>query len=295
MLELKTYGALLAFATTLAWLPTASAQDEESSPEIKLGSSRIGGPGLTKRERAVQAQWDEPEEYLTEETLPPPGDKKRIPGLFVLLMRYHDGQAWKDACEKLDMIVDEGGEEAIQSHPRGTKMAGKAFYECAKMKFVGGDFDKTEALLARSEKYGGTSARHTVLREKIIRESYRKKLSAGDISGAVKLYNEAQAMRDDEDERIWMGEQLATKAWTAYETKNEMEMKDLMARLEQIAPMNVEYRRLKEKIEGGEEILYDVLKLAFLVIGFVVAWGAFSKWRAKQKVKSMMGSDLEEF
>lgn len=288
------YGALLAFMTT-AGAPNAWAQGEESSPEIKLGSSRIGGPGLTQQERKVSAQWDEPEEYLTEETLPPPGNKKRIPSLWVLLLRYHDGQAWKDACEKLDMILAEGGEEGVTSHPRGAKVAGKSFFECAKVAFVGGDFDKTEKLLTQSEKYDGTSPRHAVLREKIVRESYRKKLQSGDVSGAIKLFNEAQAQREDEDERIWLGEQLATRAWEAYETKNEMEMKDLMVRLEEIAPMNVEYRRLKDKVEGGQEVLYDVVKLAILVIGFVVAWGAFSKWRAKRKVKSLMGSDLEEF
>lgn len=295
MRTLRITAAISALVLTTSFSVEASAQGEESSPEIKLGSSRIGGPGLTQRERKREAQWDEPEEYLTEETLPKPGTKKRIPSLFVLFFRHHDGQAWKDACQKLDMIIEEGGEDAVASHPRGPKAAGKAFFHCAKIEFVSGEFEKTERLLKRSEKYGGSTARHTVMREKILREQYRRKLSAGDVSGAIDLFEQAQAMDEDEDERIWLGEQLSSRAWTAYETKNEMEMKDLMARLETVAPMNVEYRRLKEKVEGGEEILFDVLKLAFLVIGFVLAWGAFSRWRAKQKVKSMMGSDLEEF
>jgi hypothetical protein len=68
-----------------------------------------------------------------------------------------------------------------------------------------------------------------------------------------------------------------------------------MAYLEDVAPQNTRYRQLQEKISAGEDVLMDGLKLAGLVIGFVIAWGAFSKWRARAKVKSHVGSDLEEF
>lgn len=288
-----TLAAMLVFG--LAAPTTADAQDEESSPTIELGSRRIGGPGLTKRERKITEQWDAPEEYVTEETLPKKGSKKRMPALFVLLLRYHDGQAWKDACEKLDMIIEEGGDAAIEGHPRGKRMASKSYFECAKMNFVTSEYEKTEKLLKLSEKWGGTTPRHAILREKMVREGYRKKMTSGDISGAVAMFNQAQKMNENEDERIWLGERLADMAWHAFEAGDEPQMKDLMMHLEDVAPQNTKYRRLKEKLEAGDSVLADAAKLAFLVIGFVVAWGAFSKWRAKAKVKTLVGSDLEEF
>ena len=64
----------LATAGLLVGLAGPAAAQDESSPSIDLGSSRIGGPGLTDRERKWVKSWDEPEEYLTEETLPKPGD-----------------------------------------------------------------------------------------------------------------------------------------------------------------------------------------------------------------------------
>lgn len=290
-----TTAAIIALGLSLVGPADLHAQGDESSPTIELGSRRIGGPGLTKSERRVTEQWDEPDEYITEETLPKKGSKKRLPALFTLLLRYHDGQAWKDACEKVDLIIEEGGEEAIESHPRGKRIAGKAYFQCAKVEFVTGDYDTTEKLLATSEKWTGSTPRHAVLREKMVRENYRKKLAAGDVDGAVSLFNKAQAMTENEDERIWLGEELSERAWVAFETKNEIEMKELMAYLQDVAPQNTRYRQLNDKIEAGQNVLIDAAKLAFLVIGFVIAWGAFSKWRAKAKVKSLAGSDLEEF
>src|SRR5687767_4489758 len=93
----------------------AQAQDEEDEGSVDIGdvgSSRIGGPGLTREEKS----WNEPEEEeepLTEETLPPVGHKKRIPGLHQLAKQYAGGQMWKDACEKYDQITSEASLEAI--------------------------------------------------------------------------------------------------------------------------------------------------------------------------------------
>ena len=284
----------LAFLLSMAAGPAFGQEEEETSPEIELGSSRIGGPGLTEREQRARERAAEPDVYLTEENLPAPGSKKRIPSLFVLLKRYHDGQAYQDACEKLDLILEEGGEEALNSDPRGRRIATRAYLECARIAFTRQKFGQTETLLKTSERYGSTTGRHTALRVKVLREQYRKRLSQGDISGTVDLFREAQAKREDEDERIWLGAKLAERAWRAYDTKSEMEMKDLMAHLEEIAPQNTDYRRLKDQLDAEASIFANTLQFAAVGVLFVVLWSLFSRWRARRKVEALAKHDLDD-
>src|SRR5574339_410520 len=95
------------FLAAALLLPCAAQaqDDEEGSVDIgDVGSSRIGGPGLTAAEKKWNSDDEEEEEALTEETLPPVGHKKRIPGLHQLAKQYAGGQMWKDACEKYDQI-----------------------------------------------------------------------------------------------------------------------------------------------------------------------------------------------
>src|SRR5687768_15563708 len=136
----------------------ALAQDEEGSVDIgDVGSSRIGGPGLTKSEKYWNS--DEPEEEeepLTEETLPKPGDKKRIPGLLKLGKQYAGGQMWKDACEKYDQVTSEASEQSILETEESKKLAGKSYVECARIAFGASDYDRAETLLGKSEKLIGT-------------------------------------------------------------------------------------------------------------------------------------------
>lgn len=262
----------------------ATAQDGSSIDIGDIGSSRIGGPGLTKEEKRAVAAMDEPPEYLTEETLPPPGHKKRLPGLHVLAKRYVESQAYKDACEKYDLILEESGEEGVLADELGKRYAGKSFLECAKIAFGVQEFEKAEKLLQKSERFVKSGPRHQAVRRKIMRENYRKKVSDGDIGGAVEIFNRYQAQKEDEDERIWFGEQLATKAWAAHEAKDEITRDEMMAHLETISPMNTEYRRLKDEIESGETILQNALMFAGAAVGLVLVLGWFTKWRAKAKL-----------
>lgn len=276
-------GGLLLGATT-----SASAQDE-SSPEIDLGSSRIGGPGLTERERKWVKSWDEPEEYLTEETLPKPGDKKRLPALHTLAARYVTTKQWKEACEKFDTIVAEFEQAGVAEHPDGKKNAAWAYRRCAKTAAGRNEFDKAETFLTKSEKFGPSTSKHAAIREGILRERYRKKMANGDVDGAIKLFQQAQQMREVEDERIWLGEQLSQRAWDAFKTEDKVQLDMLMNRLEEIAPLNTEYRRLKEKLEGQKGFLQKAIMLAGGVVAFIVLWGLFSRWRSAAKVNRVTG------
>lgn len=279
----------LATACLLTGLAAPAAAQDESSPSIDLGSSRIGGPGLTERERRRVESWDEPEEYLTEETLPKPGDKKRLPALHTLGVRYVTTKQWKEACDKYDTIESEFGAEGVAEHPDGKKNAAWAFRRCAKIAAGRNEFDKAEGLLEKSEKYGPSTAKHAAIREGMLREKYRKRMANGDVDGALKLFDEAQALREVEDERIWLGEQLAERAWSAFETDDKIQLEGLMRRLEEVAPMNTEYRRLKDKLAGQEGFLKNALMLAGGVIAFIVLWGLFSRWRSAAKVTRVAG------
>jgi hypothetical protein len=276
----------LALALILLLPGEGRAQDEEGSVDIgDVGSSRIGGPGLTEREKAWNDDTPDPDdEPMTEETLPPVGNKKRIPGLHKLAKQYSGGQMWKDACEKYDQIIEEAGETAILEVEPAKKMAGKSYVECARIAFTSTDFDKAEKMLAKSEKIIGSDHRHAGLRRKMLRESYRKKVTEGDVSGAIKLFNQLQAEEKNEDERIWLGEQLATRARAAHDEKDEITRNEMMRYLAEVAPMNTEYRRLKEELETNQSILTNALMFALGAVAIVFALGWFTKWRASAKL-----------
>jgi hypothetical protein len=273
-------------AATLLLPDVGLAQDEEGSVDIgDVGSSRIGGPGLTKAEKYWSS--DEPEEEeepLTEETLPPVGHKKRIPSLLKLGKQYAGGQMWKDACEKYDQVTQESSEQSIVEAEESKKLAGKSYVECARIAFGGSDYDRAEQLLVKSEKLIGTDHRHHGLRRKMLRESYRKKVSDGDVGGAIKLFNDLQAEEKNEDERIWLGEQLATRARAAHEQKDEITRNEMMRYLAEVAPMNTEYRRLKDELETNQSILKNALMFALGTVAIVLMLGWFTKWRARAKL-----------
>lgn len=277
--------------TGLIFAAEARAQDDEPI-DIEVGSARIGGPG-TQEQRKSDAAWnaavEEENAPMTEETLPPPGHKKRIWALHKMARQYFGGRMWKDSCEKFDQIIDEGGDAGLESEPEGKKNAARSFYECANIAFFSSEYDKTEKLLKKSEKYGASDHRHQGLRRKMSRENYRKLMANGDWQGSVEMFKKYQAEETDEDERIWMGEQLATLSWAAYSAKDKVGLKTLLTTTGEIAPMNTEYRKLKEKIEGEDSVLMNVVVAGAAALLLVIGWTQFSKWRAKARVKSLDG------
>lgn len=278
----------LALAAFLLASPAeAEAQDEESSPSIELGSSRIGGPGLTSRERRVVQSWDEPEEYVTEETLPDKGSKKRLPSLHILAERYYGGQQWVEACRFYQMVLDEGGQEGLEKKEGAKKRAARSFFKCAETAFATSKLDDVEKNLNKAESLGLRSGRHDVLRRKVVREQFRKKMAAGDIEGAHRLFDKYQSMgAPNDDERIWFGEQLAAQALAAKAEKDTITLGELMAKLEEVAPLNTDYRKLKKELEGDAALFGNIAMVVGAAVAAVVLLSLLSQWRARARVGS---------
>jgi hypothetical protein len=275
---------------TLLSLP-AYAQKPGGEPgvqDIQVGSSRVGGPGLTPTERAANAAADEEEEVLTEETLPPKGNKKRLPGLHKIASRYVRGQMWREACDRYDQIIDEEGAAGMDAAPDAKANAARAFLECAESEAAGRKFEKMELLLKKSETYGGTDYRHAALRRKVKRDTFKEEMAKGNTEKALVAFRAYQADKPDEDERIWMGAELTKIAWAAYNAKDELNLKRAIADADSVAPMNSDLRRLKEKLEDEGSILKQIFTVSIvaIIIAFIAA--RFFAWRARAKVEGMV-------
>lgn len=276
--------ALLVCPLLLA--PESAQAQDESSPSINLGSSRIGGPGLTQRERRRVESWDEPEEFVTEQTLPAVGHKKRLPSLHVLAERYVGGQQWKEACRFYDMIRAEHGDEGLDAKPDARSTAARAYLGCAEAAFHEDALDDVETRLQLAEKLGLRSGRIEFLRRKVLRDRFRAKLGAGDLMGARQLYDTFQkAGEPDEDERIWFGEQLAAQAKAAKEMKDKVAYKEAMEILEEVSPMNTDYRALRAEESGGEEVMKNIIMVLGVALGAIVLLTLLSKWRSRPRLE----------
>lgn len=276
----------LIVVATLSSVPSASAQEEgSSSPSIELGSSRIGGPGLSDRERRIVKSWDEPEEYVTEETLPDKGNKKRLPSLHVLAERYYGGQQWKDTCRFYEMILEEAAEEGLAAREGAQKKAARSFYECARIASSSGDFEGVETYLGKAEKLGLKSARHDVLRRRVVREQFRSKVATGDMEGAHRLLDKYQSMGEaDDDERIWFGEQLAAEAKRALSQKDNITFREMMDKLEVVAPLNTDYRAMKADLSADASLFRNIALVLGVAVGAVVLLSLLSTWRSRARL-----------
>jgi hypothetical protein len=294
--QLVIFG-LVAATATLGPTSTAWAQDDDAPIDIEVGSSRIGGPG-TREQRESDDRWnaavEEEEMPMTEDSLPKKGDKKRLPGLHKLVKQYWGGKMWKDICDKLDQIVEENGDEGLDLDPEGRKKAHRAYYECGNIAFLGSEHDGAERLLKKSEKYGPTEAKHTAVRRKILKEKYHRAMGNGDVAGAMAGFKQYQGEQADEDERIWMGEELAKLAWAAYQSKDKISMAEYIKYADEVAPMNTELRKLKEKLHAEESVLSNVVLWGGGSLLLVFAGTQLSKWRARQKVKQFSGNSFED-
>ena len=266
-----------------------SVLGQETSPEIELGSSRIGGPGLTPSERRWVSRFEQSNEFLTEENIPKKGSKKRLGALHTLAEHSLGSKEWAQACSKFDTIREEYGIDGVNAHPRGAQNAHRAYYQCARTA-ANSNEDKAERLLVLSESFGNTTAKHERVREKILRSRYRTKLLDGDYDGAITLFQKAQAMRADEDERIWLGQELAERAWQAYHTQDRVTLDHLVSRTDEIAPMNTDFRRLKEKLNEEDSILRNVGAFILGIVGFLLVWTGFNRWRNRRLVERALGS-----
>jgi hypothetical protein len=109
-------------------------------------------------------------------------------------------------------------------------------------------------------------------------------VGVGYFGGAVGFFKFFQAPLANEDEGIWLGALLATRARAAHDSKDEITRNEMMKYLADVAPMNTEYRRLKEELETNQSILQNALiwSLGAVVVVFLLGW--FTKWRANAKL-----------
>lgn len=274
----------------LFWASPLFAQDgDDKLQDIEVGSSRIGGPGLTAAERRANSDDWEEEEALTEETLPPKGNPKRLPGLHKIASRYYRGQMWRESCDRYDQIIEESGPEGLESNPNGKPYAARSFLECGEIEYRNQAFDKAETYLKKSEQWGPSDYRHSGIRRQMKRDAYRNEMAKGNTDKALTLFRAYHAEKPDEDERIWIGGELAKMAWEAYHNKDEVRMNRMMADLADIAPMNTDYRRLKEKIEDEGSVIGRVLLISLSAIGVALLATKLSQWRARAKVEALAG------
>lgn len=283
----KNFGAVLACAFSLYATNAFSQGSDPGLVDIEVGSSRIGGPGLSDERRGGGDL--EEDEYITEENLPPPGHKKRIPSLHVLASRAVSGNAWIEACDRYDQIAQEGGDEAIAAVEASKRYASRSYLECAKSKAAKGEADAAEALLKKSERIGGSDNRHGAVRRRMSRDAYRNFMAAGHYDRAMTEFKKYYADSKDEDERIWMGDQFAKLAWNAHRAKDEVTTKQMIGYAESIAPQNTELRKLKDQMRVHQTVVGNVLLLAvgaLLVIGVVTVT---YRWRARKKLRDLTG------
>lgn len=272
-------------SSSLLGAPGPARADEETSIDIDIGASqRVGGRGITDEDQKAYDRAYAPPELLTEANLPGPGEPKRVEGLLALADRYVSTQSWKEACIKFDQLREEAGDEVIEAADRGAVEAGRAYLECAKAAYADRDFDRVEARLEASVTFIPPSGRHDALRWKMLRDAYREKMANGDAEGARARYEQLQALRESEEERLWFGEQLAAAARAAHEGGDDPRRDALMATAEAVAPMNVELRRLRDQLEltrtvGSNIVLYGAGAAA--LVGLLTL---LSRWRSRARV-----------
>jgi hypothetical protein len=283
----RLHRALGVLAVIAATAPERSRAQEETSVDIEIGSSRrVGGRGITDEDRRRYDRATEPDEPLTEANLPGPGEPRRTEGLHTLAERYIGSDMWKEACAKYDLLREEAGDDAIRERDRGALNAGRAYLGCAKRAYLDGDFDRAEEMLRVSESFIPSSGRHDALRWKMLRDGYREKVGAGDVDGGLEQFRRMQELRTDEDERLWLGEQIAAAAWSAHRKDDDLRRDHLMRLGHEIAPLNVELRRLERQTEltrtvGSNIVLYGVG--GFVVVGILTL---LSRWRSRARVQS---------
>ncbi|MBI2376245.1 MAG: hypothetical protein HYV07_19785 [Deltaproteobacteria bacterium] len=290
------------FQTARPWLtgaalllaPPAFAQpgEEERPPDIEVGSMRIGGPGTQEQQAAVSAAIaEEDEEVLTEESLPPKGHKKRLPGLHTIARRYVGGQDWVTACDRYDQIIDEGGDEALDLVPDGKTSASRAFGKCAETEVIKANEEKAERLLKKAERFGGKSPKLDALRRRMVRDRYHRDMAQGAVDRALESYRAYQNAEKDEDERIWMGAELAKLATEANRAKDVARTDDLIKKATEVAPQNPDLRALVKKIDSERNVFKNAATFSLAVLAVVGAFGALATLRSRYRIRASKFED----
>ena len=199
---------------------------------------------------------------------------------------------WSEACTRYDQIISESGVEGLETDPDGKKIAARSFFECGDQAATTLKFDRAERLLKKSERLGPSDYRHAAVRRRIQRETYRKKMLNQDVDGAMAVFDAYQSARADEDERIWMGAELAELAWSAYRAKDEVMLERYLGYAQRVSPRNPDLRRLLDQRHTEATVLPRLAIMGLLILcalGFLMK---FSGWRARRRVEAIAGGKL---
>lgn len=282
------------FVTVLVLsLVPATAVAQDGPIDIDFGSTRIGGTGVGQSERrAHDAQYEE-DELPTAENIPEEGNKKRLPHLHVLAKRHGAGKQYKEACNWYDQIIKESGVEGLDTAEGAKKLAAKSYLECGEMAANSNKHDEAERLLIKSERlYGQGDYRHEAVRRSMLLEQYKKKLRNRDIDGALALFDKYQQIKEDEDERIALGEQLVSMADQAYKAKDKVEMERMFGYAEKVAPQNPKLRRMKEKLHAEEVAIGRAFIAGVAAVLLAVIVGIIGRWRGRKRIESLVGGKV---
>ena len=70
-------------------------------------------------------------------------------------------------------------------------------------------------------------------------------------------------------------------------------LEQMLRAASEVAPMNTQYRRLKDKIDTEENVLPNILKISAAAIVALVIGTRFARWRQQQRVRRASGNELE--
>lgn len=221
-----------------------------------------------------------------ETNLPAPGSPKRLESLRSLAEQALRQQSWVEACRYQGMLLDEGEDGGPWANNSALRELGaRAFFRCAESAWRFGEADRVETHLNQAEALGFHPERITHLRRSVLRERFRTHARNAAWAEAERLYQDYQAAGPpDDDERIWYGEQLATHARAAFEAGDETTLGELMRKLEDVSPLNTEFRALQDERLAPTQVLQNLVWVLGASVGAVVLLSFLSRWRARSRV-----------
>ena len=239
----------------------------------------------TAHAQAQETQTLDPLIKADHEHWPAVGTSERLQRMVLDAETHYKDHNWLSACRIFQLVISESGIEALNSSPEIRDHAARSFHKCARLAFRAHDDQDVELYLVQAEKLGLHSVRHEVLRRKLVRRQYHRRLAVADIDGALDLYRTYQASGPkDEDERIWLGEQLANRAQEALDTGNQESFLYLMEHLEAIAPRNRDFRALKRAREKKRNPILSAVSIVGISVGGVLLLSGFVTWIAWLRV-----------
>lgn len=243
------------------------------------------GPDKAAYAQAQAIQTLDPLTKFNRSSWPPLGDPHRVEHMIRDAETHYRDHNWLNACHIYQQVISEAGIDALNRPLEQRDHAARSFHKCARLAFRAHDDQDVESYLGNAEKLGLHSIRHEVLRRKLVRRQYHRRLAVEDVDGALSLYTAYQAAGPiDEDERIWLGEQLATRAQKALDIGNRENFLYLMQHLEAISPRNRDFRALKQALKQDQNPILSVVGIIGAIVGGILLLSQITTWIAWLRV-----------